>query len=84
MKARTKQTLQKLAGDTAMISANTTGSAAIAMIASGNTVVQAAVFFGAFYGAMRLENRVYRKMAVKEELRNAFREFKYERGQYDF
>lgn len=83
MKVRTKNALQKLAGDAVMLSANTTGGAAVAMIVSRNPVVQGAVFFGAFYGAMLAENKIYRKVVVKEELREALRSFRYDHDSYD-
>ena len=84
MKMRTKDTLQKLAGDAVMFSANTSMSAAVSLVSSRNVAAQAAMFFGAFNGAMALENRIYRKTAVKKELKEALRDFKYDHEQNDF
>ena len=84
MKARTKDALQKLAGDAAVFSANTSVSAAVSLVSSRNVAAQAALFFGTFYGAMALENRIYRKTAVKKELKEVLRGFQYDHEQNDF
>ena len=47
------------------------------LISSRSVAAQAAIFFGTFYGAMELENRIYRRAAVKKELKEALRDFKY-------
>ena len=84
MKVSTKNALWRFGGEAVMFSANTTGSAAIAVVSSKNVLAQAAVFLGSFCGARVIESTIYRKTAIKKELREALRDFRYEHEQNDF